>query len=159
MWKITAVFLTLFLITCTLAGCSKIDHNAVLITEGAIYSESWFDNHLTKGSAQSDYDDALPESRTFIIRNQAELNEIFTDFPVVDFSQEMVLVYCYTTCYNGRAQVLEKAVVKNGVLNVEFNVERGKFGHADASAPLARLCIIRLDNVDFTDVRITYKGQ
>ena len=70
----------------------------------------------------------------------------------------MVLVYCYRTVYV-RKQVLEKVVLDENVLNVEFNVVSGKLGHADASAPHRRIFVVKLDKLDLTKVEIIYNGQ
>ena len=55
--------------------------------------------------------------------------------------------------------MLEKVVLDGAVLNVEFNVVKGKIGHADASAPQRRMLVIKLDKLDITETNITYNGQ
>ena len=52
--------------------------------------------------------------------------------------------------------MLEKVVLDGTVLNVEFNVGRGKLGHADASAPSRRMLVLKLDKLDITEANITY---
>ncbi len=161
MKKVFAVFISLLLIICSFASCSRVECNAVILQEGFLCHEKWLENNQTLGSLQGgthEYDDSLPESRTYIIQNQAQLEEIFSDFPEIDFDKETVLVYCYTTVYL-RKQRLEKVSLENDVLTVAFDVVRGKLGHADAAAPHTRLCVIRLDKVDVTEVNITYNGQ
>ena len=86
------------------------------------------------------------------------MTKFFSEFPEIDFEKEMVLVYCYRTIYI-RKQVLEKVALDESVLNVEFNIVKGKIGHADASAPQRRMLVVKLDKLDITEVNITYNGQ
>lgn len=156
MKKIVAVYL--ILIVCFFTGCLKLDNNAVIVQDGVTCRQEWFEENYTRGSYQSEYDKELPEDRTYRIDSQDELDEIFSDFPKIDFEREMVVVYCYTTTYI-REQKLEKASLKNGVLYIEFNVVQGMFGHGDATAPQTRLCVIRVDKTEVFEVEITYNGQ
>ena len=86
------------------------------------------------------------------------MTKFFSEFPEIDFEKEMVLVYCYRTIYI-RKQVLEKVALDGNALNVEFNVVKGKIGHADASAPQRRILVVKLDKLDITKVNVTYNGQ
>ena len=141
-------------------GCGKIEHNAVIIADGATYRTEWLDSNYVYGAyiEGAGYDEDSPESRTYIIKNQEELDEIFSEFPQTDFEKEMVVVYCYRTIYV-RKQVLEKVVFDGNVLKIEFNVVRGKIGHADAAAPHRRTLAVKLDKLDITEAKIQYKGQ
>ena len=155
-----AVLLMLCMSMC-LFGCDKINHNAIIITDGIVYKTDWLENNYTYGANYDNaygYDEASPESRTHIIKNATALNEVFEVFPEIDFEKEMVLVYCYTSVY-ARKRVLEKVVLDGNVLSVEFNVEKGKIGYADACAPHRRVLVIKLDKLDATEVNIQYNGQ
>ena len=146
---------------CMLVGCARIEHNAVIVDSGLSYKEQWLENNYTYGAYQSwndGYDESLPESRTYLITEQAALDETFDSFPKIDFEKEMVLVYCYTTVYV-RDRVLEKAVLDGDVLTVEFNVVRGKLGHADAASPQTRVLTVKMDKLDVTEVKVVYNGQ
>lgn len=168
MKKIKQLLTTLFavlLMLCvsiSLVGCKRIDHNAVIITDGITYQEEWLANNHVYGAygenGEEKYDENTPKSRTYIIKTQTELNEVFSEFPEIDFEKEMIIVYCYRTVYI-RKQVLEKVVLDGNVLNVEFNVVHGKLGHADASAPSRRMLVLKLDKLDITEANITYNGQ
>lgn len=153
-----AFFVALLVLICSITGCSQIGYNAAIVQDGIVCRESWFENNLTKGSYQSEYDEELPESRTFLVENQEELDEIFSEFPKVDFEREMVLVYCYTTNFI-RQQVLEQVAFENGIIKVAFDVARGIPGRADATAPQTRLCIVKLDKLNISTVIFTYNGQ
>ena len=76
----------------------------------------------------------------------------------VDFDKEMVIIYCYTTIYV-REQKLENVSFENNILTIEFDVVDGKPGTGDATAPQTRTCVICLDKVVTTEVKITYNGQ
>ena len=163
--KIFTIGLAVLLMLCmsvSLIGCGKIDHNAIIIADGITYQEEWLDNNHVYGAygenGEENYDENTPKSRTYIIKTLTELNEVFSEFPEIDFENEMLIVYCYRTIYI-RKQVLEKVALDGNVLNVEFNVVKGKIGHADASAPSRRMLVVKLDKLDITEVNVTYNGQ
>ena len=161
---LTSLFAVLLMLcmSISLVGCKKIDHNAFIISEGLNYQEEWLENNHVYGAygenGEENYDENTPKSRTYLIKNQDELDEVFSEFPEIDFENEMLIVYCYRTIYI-RKQVLEKVVLDGTILNVEFNVVKGKMGHADASAPSIRMLVLKLDKLDITDANITYNGQ
>ena len=121
--------------------------DAVILKDGFTFKESWIDSN-----------NELTESKTFVVESQEALNEIFTEFKDVNFDKEMVIVYCYTTIYI-REQKLEKVSFDNNVLSIEFDVVDGKPGTGDATAPQTRTCVICLDKVAATEVKVTYNGQ
>lgn len=122
-------------------------NNTVILKDGFTFKGSWIDSN-----------NELDESKTLVIESQEALDEIFTEFKEIDFEKEMVIVYCYTTIYV-REQKLEKVSFDNNVLSIEFDVVDGKPGTGDATAPQTRTCVICLDKVAATEVKITYNGQ
>ena len=163
--KLLTIGLAVLLMLCmsiSLVGCGKIDHNAIIIADGITYQEEWLDNNHVYGAygenGEENYDENTPKSRTYIIKTRTELNEVFSEFPEIDFENEMLIVYCYRTVY-GRKQVLEKVFSDGNVLRVEFDVVKGKIGHADASAPHRRMLVVKLDKLDIAEVNVTYNGQ
>lgn len=147
MKKTLSLVLALITLLFCLVSCTKFEYNAVILKDGFTFNETWLDSN-----------NELAESKTFVIESQEALDEIFTDFKEVDFDKEMVIVYCYTTIYV-REQKLEKVSLDNGVLSIEFDVVDGKPGTGDATAPQTRTCVICLDKVAATEVKITYNGQ
>ena len=121
--------------------------DAVILKDGFTFKESWIDSN-----------NELTESKTFVVESQEALNEIFTEFKDVNFDKEMVIVYCYTTIYI-REHKLEKVSFDNNILSIEFDVVDGKPGTGDATAPQTRTCVICLDKVAATEVKVTYNGQ
>ena len=147
MKKIISLVISLVVLLLCIVGCSKIEYNAVILKEGFTFNESWLDSN-----------NALTESKTFVIESQEALDEIFTDFKEIDFDKKTVIVYCYTTIYV-RDQKLEKVSFDKDILSIEFDVANGKPGTGDATAPQTRTCVICLDKLEATDVIITYNGQ
>lgn len=94
----------------------------------------------------------------YVIKLQDDVNEVFTEFPQIDFDAEMVIVYCYTTT-SIREQKLNSVSFENGVLNIEFDVVKGKAGAGGATVPQTRTCIIQMDKVEANEIIITYNGQ
>ena len=138
-----------------------VGYNAVIVNDGIVYQADWLDNHYTYGAFSEDlkdYDMTSPQSRAYIIKSQNELDDVFAEFPDIDFDKKMVLVYCYTTVYV-RKQVLNKVALEGDVLTVQFDVVRGKFGHADAAMPHRRTLAVKLDRVEVAEANVTYKGQ
>lgn len=163
LWAVVLGALLIFCMSISFIGCDRqIDHNAVIITSGIAYQEEWLANNHVYGAygenGEENYDENTPKSRTYLIKTQTELDEVFSDFPEIDFEKEMLIVYCYRTVY-GRKQVLENVFSDGNLLYVEFNVVKGKIGHADASAPSRRMLVVKLDRLDITEVKITYNGQ
>lgn len=163
--KLLTLGLAVLLMLCmglSLVGCKQIDHNAVIISDGITYQEEWLENNYVYGVykwSEDVFDETSPQSRTCIIRNQTELDEVFLDFPEIDFEKEMVIVYCYRTSYIRAKQVLKMVTLDGNILNVEFKVVKGKMGHADKLNPERRMLVIKLDRLDIAEVKVTYNGQ
>ena len=147
MKKTLSLILALITLLFCFVGCSKFEYNTVILKDGFTFKKSWIDSN-----------NDLTESKTFVVESQEALDEIFTDFKDVDFDKEMVIIYCYTTIYV-REQTLEKVSFENNILTIEFDVVDGKPGTGDATTPQTRTCVICLDKVVATKVKITYNGQ
>lgn len=147
MKKTLSLVLALITLLFCFVGCSKFEYNTVILKDGFTFNESWLDSN-----------NELTESKTFVIESQEALDEIFTDFKEIDFDKEMVIVYCYTTIYV-REQKLEKVSFDNNILSIEFDAVDGKPGTGDATAPQTRTCVICLDKVTATEIKVTYNGQ
>ena len=160
MKKIVALIISIFC-AIGLFGCSSIQYNAVIIKEGITYHQEWLDNNQVYDSFNletHEWDNSSPKDRTYVITVQEDLDNVFKEFPSVDFENKMVIVYCYRTIYC-REQKLNKVVLEDNNLEIEFNIVSGKFGHADAAMPQTRVCVIRMDKIEFSSVNIKYIGQ
>ena len=158
MKKSGIVLVVILLLMCSLVSCSKFEYNTTILKKGFTFNSEWIENNYTQGSYQSEYNNELPESRIYVIKHQDDVSEVFTEFPQIDFATEMVIVYCYTTT-SIREQKLVDVSFENDVLNIEFDVVKGKLGAGDATAPQTRTCVIRLDKVEANKIIITYNGQ
>ena len=153
------IFVTLFMFA--LFGCCKIEFNAEIVKEGISFNQEWLDNNQVYNTYNlniHEWDLESPEDRTFIITDENQLDEIFTQFPDINFENEILIVYCYGTIYC-REQKLKKVILNNDVLEIEFDIVNGKIGHADAAMPHTRMCVIRMDKIEFSSVDIKYIGQ
>ena len=175
MKKLLTIGLAVLLMLCmsiSLVGCGKIEYNATIIKDGINYNADWLNANLTYGTyyPNPDYnpddeqsesvliDETSPKSRTYIIKEKTALDEIFEYFPDIDFTQEMVIVYCFTTIYS-RERLLESVKMdENNILNIEFKSKENN-GRGDAAMPGRAILTIRLDRLDITEVNITYNGQ
>ena len=155
MKKICMACASILILASLLIGCARIEYNATILKDGFAFNLEWYENNYTKHSLQSEYNNDLPESRTYVINNQEDLNEVFASFPQIDFDTEMVIVYCYTTTCN-RKQKLDNVSFDNGVLNIEFSNVKAWFDVDDATSPQTRTCVIRMDKIEATDINVTY---
>jgi len=172
MKKTLSLVLALITLLFCFVGCSKIEYNATIIKNGISFNADWLSANLTYGAyyPNPDYnpddeesepaliDRTSPKSRTYIIKEKTVLDEIFENFPDIDFAKEMVIVYCFTTIYD-RERVLESVKMdENNILNIEFK-SKDNNGRGDASMPGTAILTIRLDRLDITEANITYNGQ
>lgn len=167
--KIINIVISIFMMVTTIfpfAGCGN-KYNAEIITSGMSFQQQFLDNSITYGAYyQKEYfnsqhsqwekewvlDEISPQNRTYIIRDRISLSEIFSTFPEIDFGEKMVLVYCYTSCYD-RKQVLKSISLNDEkCLNINFTMKNGKIGYGDASLPQRRILVIKMDALDIISV-------
>ena len=94
--KILTIGLAGLLMLCmsiSLVGCKPIEHNAVIITDGIAYQEEWLDDNHIYGAygenGEENYDENTPKSRTYILKNQDELDEVFSEFSEIDLTRRI----------------------------------------------------------------------
>ena len=173
--KLLTIGLAVLLMLCmsvSLVACGKIEYNTTIVKDGISFNADWLNNNMTYGAyypnpnynpedEQSEpalTDTTSPKSRTYIIKDKNALDEIFETFPDIDFTKEMVIVYCFTTIYN-RERILESVKMdENDILNIEFK-SKDNNGRGDASMPGTAILTIRLDRLGITEANITYNGQ
>lgn len=165
MKKIASCLAVLLVGMSIFSGCGA-GYHAVEIDSGLAFQENFLEENRTCGalypnenfnpaddeSEEYIWDTTSPIDRTFVIRNEEELKEIFSDFPAVDFEKEMVLLYIYTSPY-GRTRKIKSIDVRENDLTIKFQYNKGKFGHADLSSPQQRVFIIKMDRLDVTNVK------
>lgn len=142
-------------------GNDEIPYNAVLydnVKEG-IKTEFLRDN-LTYGAYNEYGDEPLmdmhsPETRSFIIKEQDELNKIFIEFlPNIDFEREMVLMYGITSA-TSLPYKIEKIELKDELLKIEFKIVAPKRVPSDGPKPYTRWFVIKIDKLNITTVQFT----
>ena len=123
-------------------------------TYGVKYpNENW--NPEDGSSPKGFIDLTSPKFRTFIITEKARLDEIFSVCPEIDFEKEMVVMYAFTSVYNGRDLKITSITLDNKNLKIEFKYVEGKPGHKDASSPQTRFFVIKMDKLDMDTVEFT----
>lgn len=146
------------------SGCG-VGYHAVEVDSDLVFQENFLkenrvcaiyrnENYDPTDDESEEYvwDTTSPVDRTFMVRNEAELNEIFLDFPEVDFEKEMVLIYIYASVYS-RPRKIKSVVFQETNLTIQFQYNKGKFGHADASMPHQSVLIVKMDRLDVTNVK------
>ena len=168
--KFFAVAMCIFMAFLT-TGCVR--YNAKIVNEGISFHQEFLDNNMTYGayyhnedySPEEDewteewlYDETLPKTRTYVIKDRTALEEIFEVFPETDFEKEMVLVHLYTDIY-GRARVLKDVSVDEiNVLKIRFTIQNqsGCVARGDASMPQRKILIVKTDKLDITTAEFEY---
>lgn len=125
------------------------------ITYGAWCDNEDFDPETDEYGNHGWYDSKSPETRTYIIKEQSEADEIFVKLPDVDFENEMVLVYCWTEIYI-RDVILKSVKADDGdVLKIEFTLKEPSRHVGDATIPQRRILAVRIDKLDISSVEFS----
>lgn len=175
MFKKIIVLGTILIMTVSIFyGCEEkkleqIPYNATIIngdfkdsflSENRIYgtpykNENW--NPEDPTSEEYLYDKTSPQTRTFIVTDQAMLDEMFKDFRYqIDFETQMLIVYFYTDLYM-RPQILTQVNLEGRILRINFRTELGKSSdpwHHDATEPYQRLLVVRLNKLSIDNVEV-----
>jgi hypothetical protein len=114
-------------------------------SENVIY---WYEN------GDGEYEETSPKFRTFIITEKARLDEVFSVCPKIDFEKEMVVMYAYTSEY-GRARIITSITLDNKILKIKFKYVKARPFSFDASSPITRFLVIKMDKLDIDKVEFT----
>jgi hypothetical protein len=106
------------------------------------------------GDWEWELDETLPKFRTFIITDKAQLDEIFSVYPDIDFEEDMVVMYVYPGIYS-RERKITSIILDNKNLKIEFTIADGKPGTGDATAPQIHFLVLRMDKLDIDTVEFT----
>jgi hypothetical protein len=112
----------------------------------------WNENGEPEDTIKWEYDETLPRFRTFIITEQARMDEVFSVCPDIDFEKEMVAMYFYTSVYR-RERKIKSITLDNKNLKIEFKIAENEAN--DASMPLTRFLVIKMDKLDIDTVEFT----
>jgi hypothetical protein len=116
-----------------------------------LYAASYLNEN---GKWVREMDETLPKFRTFIITEKAQLDEIFSVCPEIDFEKDMVVMYFYRGIYS-RERIITSITLDNKNLKIEFKIAEGKPGYNDASAPQFHFLVLRMDKLDIDTVEFT----
>ena len=169
--SIVAVFLAVLVICFTVSACddNSVAYNAVVVDSGIEFNSDFLKNSITYGAwcDKEDYDPEVdedggyfdtqsPKTRTYIVKEQSEADEIFAVSPEFDFENETVLVYCWTEIYLGRPVVLKSVQMKgNSALKVEFTLKKPTEPVGDASVPTRRILVVKIDKLDISSAEFS----
>lgn len=162
MRKLVTVFITVaaaLFAACILSACA-VPYHAVLLSD----VEAWIDpefaaSHKTAGISGEPADPSLPAERTFLVTEEAELQEIFREeiAVTVDFSAEMLVVYTFTTPENMAEAYLKSATREGQQLKLGYDTPV-RFGVGDSSAPKQHWFLFKLDRLDVTSA-VVYEAD
>lgn len=122
------------------------------------YATEYF---LSKNKTHKPFEnDDLPESICKIIDTQAEYILAFSAFPAeVDFSQDVLIVYCFTDIYYGFACRLQTITENDGEITINILHEMAKKDSLgvtppSTSVPTQRCLVVKLSNHVCTNVNV-----
>ena len=161
---IIAILLT-FVALFSFSACGN-KYNAKIVENGVSIHTEWLENNRTYGAFYENpdceveneryvQDKTSPKTRTYVVKGQSGLDEIFSDFLPIDFEKEMVLVYCYTDIYNRNRILGSVCVDENNILQVQFKNKETIRAVGDATMPQGKVLVIKMDKLEITDVVIT----
>lgn len=145
-------------------GKEMLPFNAILGLGGPIRFKADFlkanrlDNGLylnENGEWEWELDKTLPNFRTFIITEKAQLDEIFSVYPEVDFEKDMVVMYAYLSTSSDKDKLIS-ITLNNKNLKIEFTTEMGKPGYGNAHSPQPSFLPIKMDRLDIDTVEFTW---
>lgn len=172
--RFIAVFLAMIAIVCSFAGCSdKQKYNVKMynISSESIDEEfarenrisgSSFDYANENESSEVHNSDGLPSFRTFVIKDKQTYDCVFKDQPiVVNFDKEVIVLYTFTDCYRNRNYTVDKIVVDNTNLVVNYKLDISFWEQVsslfvpveDASGPFQRFLALKIEKTDITEVK------
>ena len=123
---------------------------------GEIYKN---DNWDPEDASSKEYlaDETSQIFRTYIITDKAQLDEIFSVYPDIDFKKEMVVMYAYSSIYNNihYQDKLISITLANKHLKIEFKIVGGKPGYGIAHMPQRTFLPIKMDKLDIETIEFT----
>lgn len=166
MKRICIVFIVLLITSC-LIGCKKIKYNAVEFshyvslkekflngnrTYGVIYENPNFNFETDEWTKLYLTDRVSPKNRVFVIDNEENLSLIANSFSNINFDEEILIIYMYTST-SVRSVDLKSVNVKNDVLNITYHLPK-KIRYANSASPHQEVLILKLDRISFEDVEV-----
>jgi len=160
-FKKTIVIGGLVIMAFSFFACGKkiiIPYHAVVVESGLSFQPDFLKNNMTYGAYYYDDNGELvsdrtsPGTRTYIITNQDEFDEVFISFPQIDFDKEMILLYCYTT-ENTNQRHIKSVELDGGILKIGFSPDRDTTGIPPFFQ--RRILVVKIDEIEIETVEFT----
>lgn len=157
-FKKIALMMILTLLIC-LTGCKKVPFNTRVVIDNYEFNEEFLKNNLTYGS-YTDHgfikDESYSRELIIVIDSQEKLNNTFNKFDKVDFSKEIIIMDGFTTLAHLKCKI-KSVELNNKELQIKFKIISKKRNPPDASFPLTKWIVVRMDAVEFDKVSFTFK--
>ncbi len=168
MKRITCTMLLLVFTLCIVGCTKKVPYNAILYDDAELYIlDEFIDNNKISNAYYDNpnYDANDPESisswiynnepktRTIIISNQQEYDNVFKENQVdVNFENQIIYLYIFSDVYRTRNYNIDNIILENNVVNIRYKLSDNTIGVGNASMPIARYFVVVMDNVDVEKV-------
>lgn len=161
------LFLTSLLVLLIMTSCSKNKLNVKVLdatlneqfikehtTYGAYYSDSIWDEEEQSYIYELFIDETSSLEHIIILSSSEEVDLIFESLPSVDFENNNVIIYCYTTLYGHREKIIKESYIKDNILYITFVEKMSRPGVGDASMPKTSHLIVSVKKDNFDQVKI-----
>ena len=140
----------------SLGACGGNKYNVTVVESGLMFKDYLKDGMISgvydHSKGEWIIDETLPRSRTFIIKEQNEFEDIFCDVPSwIDFNKEMLLVYIFPSSY-GRPCKFKSVKTDGEILEIYFTMGKSKSGYGDAGSPQRRIFAIKMKKLEIVAV-------
>ena len=171
--KFFSIFIIAIILILSFSSCGGVKftiHDRRLIREGVTFTDEFIMESKVKDAifakmaltvidepyykeeygVEKEENQDKPTERLYVVKTQQEFNEIFKEFPRVNFEKEMIIVYCFATHF---ADVKLSRIIKNdGVLRIVLK-DNGR-GGIDSHT---RYVIIKMKKAEFKDIEFIVK--
>lgn len=129
------------------------------LNENKVYGAHYVNPEWTEESNDiSEYyqDRESPETRTFLIKDEAMFKDIFYEDALdVNFEEEMVVLHIFTAG-NPRGYDLKDVKVQGGKVMIEMKLQEARRGVADHIQPYQRYVVIKMKKLDVSEVEVKH---
>ena len=160
--RLTPLILTAISL-CAFAGCETTvmrQFNARGIAHLTEFREDFletnriYDAPYLNENGECVLDKTSPKYRTYIITEKAQVDEVFSVCPEIDFEKEMVVMYAFScTSFNGIK--FTSITLDNKILKIKFKYKKGKPGYKTGIPPETAFLRLLMDKLDITKVEFT----
>ena len=158
--KFVSLLLSVIMLSCALTSCSALNiikYNAKLYSDAHKWiNEDFLKENMVYGAFYNNengervYDRISPKSRTFVIENDEQYNQVFKEKSLdVDFEKEFIILYVFSDT-SPREYVLTGLKLNDKKLIIQIKLQ---FSLADdACMPTQRCLVLKMDKVEVENV-------